>query len=169
MINVILLTLLAAVVVLRVFFFFPVRVRGSSMDPTLRDGDLMLVRRTRRFRRRDVVICHYPKRWRTKKMHLIRQQFVKRVIGLPGETIEIRDGLIYINGSLIREHYLDPNHNRHPRDLPPRKLGPQEYFVFGDNRDISHDSRRIGPIRANMLIGRVFYRFSLTDNVNEAL
>ena len=169
MLDLIGLILLFAALLIRLFVFFPVRVKGSSMLPTLKNGDLLLVRRTRHYRRRDVVICHYPRRWRTKKKKWLRQNFVKRVIGLPGETIEIRDGVIYISGSLIREHYLDPARSRYPRNKPPRKLGPDEYYVLGDNRDASNDSRSVGPIRASMMVGRVFFRFSAVDNLSQRL
>lgn len=166
MIDVLGLILLAAAVLVRLFVVFPVRVKGGSMLPTLRDGDMLLVQRTRHYHRRDIVICHYPKRWRTKKRHLLRQNFVKRVIGLPGETIELRDGVIYISGSPIREHYLDPARSRHPRKMLPRKLGPDEYFVMGDNRDASNDSRSVGPIHAHMMVGHVIYRFSPSDHTH---
>ena len=150
--------LLVAAVMLAARFFFavPVRVQGRSMLDTLQNGDILLMRRTRDFHRRDIVICHYPNRYRGKR-RLLRQNFVKRVIGLPGETIEVMDGVIYVSGSPIRERYISPNRFTRRQNLPPRVLGPDEYYVMGDNRDQSNDSRAVGPIPAGMMVGRVYW------------
>lgn len=104
--------------------------------------------------RGDVVICYYPGRY-LDQWKLIRQYFVKRIIGLPGETIAMEDGVVHINGEPLDEPYLDPSRVRYRRTMDPRTLGPDEYFVMGDNRDSSNDSRRIGPITRDMLVGRV--------------
>lgn len=145
------------IVLVRCLIVFPIRVSGNSMLSTLHDGDFLVAWHTRHYRRKDIVICHYPGRWmiRWGKLRLRRQCFVKRIIGLPGETVEIVNGEVYVSGSRIRERYLDPDHTRFKTRMRPRKLGPDEYFVLGDNRDSSNDSRRIGPIKANMLVGRV--------------
>lgn len=155
----------AVIVLVRCLIVFPTRVSGSSMLSTLHDNDFIVVRHTRRFRRRDIVICHYPGRWVTwRKIRVRRELFVKRIIGLPGETIEIVDGEVYIGGSRIRERYLDAEHTRFKQRMKPRKLGPDEYFVMGDNRDSSNDSRRIGPIKAEMVVGRVTRVFYPQEN-----
>lgn len=134
------------------------RVRGSSMLPTLQNGDWALVwRLPYRFhppRRQDVVICHYPNR-RTKWCRWIPQAFVKRVIGLPGDTLEVIEGVVHINGEPLAEPYLDPERCRFMRTRQPRILGEDEYFVMGDHRDRSNDSRSIGPIRRKAICGRV--------------
>ena len=155
-----LLILIALLLLLTVrhFLFEPVRVKGSSMLPTLKNGEWLWVSkldyRTGTHRRGDVVICFYPGRY-LDQWKMIRQYFVKRVIGLPGETIAVEDGVVHINGEPIDEPYLDPARTRYRRHMDARTLGPDEYFVMGDNRDSSNDSRRIGPITRDMIIGRV--------------
>ena len=149
---------IGAAVALRVFVFSVARIRGSSMLPTLRSGSWAFVwRLPYRFRpprRGDVVICHFPGR-RVKKLPFLKQNFVKRVIGLPGETLEVAEGVLYINGQPLDEPYLDPARCRFFRNRPPVTLGPDEYYVLGDNRDSSNDSRRVGPLRRRDILGRV--------------
>lgn len=136
------LTLGMAVVIafaIRTLLFEPVRVDGSSMCDTLVDGEIMLVTKPEYLlgdpQIGDVVICHYPGRGNT--------NFVKRVIGLPGDTIQIQNNVVYRNGEATDEPYLTPERNQDPRNdiLEPFVLGEDEYFVAGDNRDNSHDSR----------------------------
>jgi len=133
-------------------------IRGRSMLPTLRNNDIALVSRLscllRKPRRGDVVICFYPGR-RMKHCRWLRQPMVKRVIALPGETIEIVEGQTMIDGEPLEESYLDSDHNRFRRSMAPVALGPRQYFVMGDNRDFSNDSRRVGSLERSMLTGRV--------------
>ena len=147
-------TIAAAVLiafVIRTFLFEPVRVDGGSMLETLQDGEIMFVTKydylTSGPERFDVVICHYPNRGST--------NFVKRVVGLPGETVSICDGVVHIDGRPLQEPYLDPRRNRRLCQMEPVTLGEREVFVLGDNRDSSNDSRRIGPIPLDMLRGKV--------------
>lgn len=138
------------------------RIKGHSMASTLRDGEWTFVWRLpyrfRAPRRHEVVICHFPgRRW--KKCRWIPQAFVKRVIGLPGDTIEMTEGVLRINGQPLDEPYLEPERCRLLRDRGPMTLGPDEYFVMGDNRDRSSDSRRMGPIRRRDVRGRVLCVF----------
>ena len=153
-----LLGALAAALILRLFVVSLARIRGRSMLPTLHDRDFALVWRLtylfRKPRRGDVVICHYPGR-RMKHIPFMPQAFVKRVIGLPGDTLEWAEGVLLLNGEPLREPYLDPNGCRFKRTRPPITLGPDEYYVLGDNRDSSNDSRSIGPIRRRAIRGRV--------------
>lgn len=163
------LILFAAVLALalaaRAFLFEVAVVKGNSMRSTLQNGEVMLVS-TLDYRlgdpqRHDVVICHYPGR-QMKNLPFLQQQFVKRVVGLPGDTIEIIDSVIYVNGEALREDYLDPAHTRFRTNRPPITLGEDEYYVLGDNRDNSNDSRSIGPIKRGMIVGhvrRVLYPF----------
>ena len=132
-------------------------VSGSSMEPTLQDRDSLLVDKlSYRFRdphRYDIVI--FPYQYGTK------QYFIKRVIGLPGETIRVDyDGKIYINGSVLEENYgaeviLDPG-----RASTEITLGEDEYFVMGDNRNHSMDSRdvSVGNIHKKDILGRALIR-----------
>ncbi|MBQ7849130.1 MAG: signal peptidase I [Clostridia bacterium] len=156
-----LLYLLAAALtalLLRTFVLSIVRIRGHSMLSTLHDRDIAFVWRLPyllgRPRRFDVVICRYPGR-RLKRLPFLPQSFVKRVIGLPGETLEVIGGVLHIDGHPVPEPFLDPERTRFFRDRPPVTLGPDEYFVMGDNRDSSNDSRRVGPLRRRAIVGRV--------------
>jgi len=137
----------------------PFRVKGSSMASTLHSGDMLWTTKYDYRRsvpaRHNVVICYYPGRYVFGKKKGLRQCFVKRVIGLPGETVEIRDGVVYINDLPLDEPYLDAARNRRPHQMRPVTLGPEEVFVLGDNRDNSNDSRRVGPLPLSMIRARV--------------
>lgn len=151
--SILILALLA-----RLFLFEIAVVKGNSMRSTLQNGEIMLVStldyRLGQPKRHDVVICHYPGRT-VKNLPFLQQQFVKRIIGLPGDTIEIIDSVVYINGEALEEEYLDPAHTRFRTNRAPITLGEDEYYILGDNRDNSNDSRSIGPIKRSMLVGRV--------------
>ena len=153
-----LLAAFAAALFLRLFVVSLARIKGRSMLPTLHDRDFALVWRLgyllRMPRRGDVVICHYPGR-KMKRIPFLPQAFVKRVIGLPGDTVEWLEGELLLNGQPLREPYLDPARCRFKRTRPPLTLGPDEYYVLGDNRDSSNDSRSVGPIRRRAIRGRV--------------
>ena len=153
-----LLAAFAAALFLRLFVVSLARIKGRSMLPTLHDRDVALVWRLgyllRMPRRGDVVICHYPGR-KMKRIPFLPQSFVKRVIGLPGDTVEGLEGERLLNGQPLHEPYLDPARCRFKRTRPPRTLGPDEYYVLGDNRDSSNDSRSVGPIRRRAIRGRV--------------
>lgn len=139
---------LAIALVVRTYLFEPVRVDGRSMLETLQDGEIMLVTKPEYIagdpERFDVVICHYPGRGNT--------NFVKRVVGLPGDTVEIKDGYLYVNGEKYEEEYLTyrPNYTMAAVTVPEG-----EYFVLGDNRSNSNDSHIIGCITRDMIVGHV--------------
>ena len=153
-----LLAAFAAALFLRLFVVSLARIKGRSMLPTLHDRDFALVWRLgylfHKPRRGDVVICHYPGR-KMKRIPFLPQSFVKRVIGLPGDTVEWLDGELLLNGQPLREPYLDPARCRFKRTRPPLTPRPDEYYVLGDNRDSSNDSRSVGPIRRRAIRGRV--------------
>ena len=131
---------------LRRFVCMLVRVKGKSMMDTLHNGDFMLALRYGlfgRIRRFDVVICRYPGR---------KGHFVKRVVGLPGERVSMTEGALYINGAEVTEDFPL---RRSLRGFDERTLGPDEYFVMGDNRPCSSDSRRVGPIHRRAILARV--------------
>lgn len=147
----------------QIFLIQFIRVDGTSMADTLKNGEIVLVSKwDRDYRRGDVVICHYPDRVSfqadfnaagTFSVHTI---FVKRLAALPGDTVMIREGKLYVNGEMTP----DPESmGSAPRDYPLRTLGEDEYFVIGDNRSTSHDSRAadVGPLSFSMLRGKVLF------------
>ena len=150
------LTLGAAVVialVIRTFLFEFIRVDGQSMMNTLTDKEIVLMTKPAylmgKMERGDVVICNYPNRGRT--------LFVKRLIALPGDSIEIINGVVYVNDEIVDESGIDKmtDGTRYHANYARRVLGEDEYFVMGDNRDNSNDSRSIGPISRSMIRGHV--------------
>jgi len=149
---------LAIALILRLLVVSLARIKGSSMLPTLKNGQWALVWRLtylfRRPQRFDVVICRFPGR-RIKRLPFLPQSFVKRVVGLPGETLEVIEGVLHVDGKPVAEPFLDPARTRFFRSRPPVTLGPDEYFVMGDNRDNSNDSRRVGPLKRRAIVGRV--------------
>lgn len=152
--------LLAAIIVLpiRLFIAQPFVVSGRSMDPTFANGQYLIVDEiSYRFenpKRGDVIIFKYPM---DKKKF-----FIKRIIGLPLETIEIRDGQVTVKnealkqGLVLKEPYLTKSININERLSMTLKSG--EYFVMGDNRNESLDSRVWGPLKFPLIIGKPFLR-----------
>jgi len=151
-----LVTAVIAVLLIRTFLFTIIKVDGPSMSDTLLDGDKLFVTvadmRADGPDRFDVVICKYPNR---------RDQYVKRVIGLPGDTISVRQGVLYVNGEAVEEPFLSDartvRFDKGSNNFGPVEIGEGEYFVMGDNRDNSNDSRNVGVITEDMVIGKVRY------------
>jgi signal peptidase I len=133
-------------------------VQGSSMQPSFADGHRILINRLDYLfgqpQRGDIIIFNSPRPLRANEPPLI-----KRVIALPGERVEIIDTGIYVNGAQIEEPYINE------RCLPSQcrdnvwELGPDEYFVLGDNRNHSNDSRSFGPVNRKNIIGEALFRF----------
>ncbi len=171
------LTIVCAFIIalpVRSFAFELVRVDGESMDETLTNGEIMFVSKydyasvwltlpwqnaeakesaTRittggNPQRFDVVICRYPGRGDT--------NFVKRVVGLPGDQVEIRNGYLFINNELYEEPYIQDNYRSgRLNDYGPCIVPADHYFVLGDHRNNSNDSRSQGAIPRDMIIGHV--------------
>jgi signal peptidase I len=149
--------ILALLIVLpiRLFIFQPFIVKGQSMEPNFEDGDYLIIDeityRLRPPKRGEVVVFKNPMNE--------RQRFIKRIIGLPGETVMVENGKIYIsNGEkkLLNEtNYLPVSFTLGEIEIT---LGKDEYFVLGDNRQFSLDSRRFGPIKKKEIVGRVLLR-----------
>lgn len=154
------LSLLAVVTIflVRYFLFKPFYVRGASMEPNFFDKEYLIIDElTYHFQtpqRGDIVVLRSPL---NKK-----EYFLKRVIGLPGETIKIRDGRVMIfneanpEGLILKEDYIAKGALTLP-DVTV-ELGPEKYFVLGDNRFSSLDSRNLGPVEESSLVGRVLLR-----------
>ena len=142
------------VLIIRSFLFTIIRVDGPSMSDTLLDGDKLMVTvldmKLNGPDRFDVIICRYPER---------KDQYVKRVVGLPGDTLEVKEGALYINGALIEEPFLSDartvRFDKASNSFGPIVIPAGEYFVMGDNRDNSNDSRAVGMISEDMVIGKV--------------
>ena len=149
---------LAIIIPVRYFLFQPFFVRGDSMEPNFSDGEYLIVDEiSYRFnvpKRGDVVIFKYPKD--------PSQYYIKRIIGLPEERVDIRDGYVKVysqdfsDGVEVDESYL-PMNLKTPGNLE-YELKDDEYFVMGDNRRASSDSRVWGPLAKDKLIGRVWLR-----------
>lgn len=140
---------IAIAIFVRTFVFEPIRVDGESMSPTLHSHQSLGVEKVSRYfglpERGEIVIVHYPKS---------DDAFVKRVIGLPGDTVEIRDSMVYINGQPLSEDYTgkEPYNNMAAVTVPDDSI-----FVMGDNRANSQDSRYVGSIKKDAIIGRALF------------
>lgn len=144
--------LMAAVVlaiIVRMFFFTLAVVDGSSMETTLKDGEVMGVSvahyKFSQPKRGDVVVCHFPGDG---------DYYVKRVIGLPGDTVFVQQRILYVNGQQVLEPYL---HEEMFSDFDPVLVPQDSYFVMGDNRNYSRDSRSVGPIAKEDMVGRALF------------
>ena len=138
---------LVVALLLRTYVFATARIDGDSMLGTFEDGQRAAVTKIdlhfAPLTRGEIVICHYPGDAR---------HIVKRVIALGGDTVEIRSGVLYLNGAAVDEPYV----TRPDRaDFPLTEVPEGCYFVLGDNRPVSYDSRAVGPLPANLIEGRV--------------
>ena len=145
------LTIVAAVAVLIAMFVLPVlQIEGTSMEPTLSNGDVVLLAKTTRFDRGD--LCGFT--WNNKLL-------IKRVIGLPGDWIEMdTDGNIYLNGEKLDEPYVQQKAMGECDLEFPIQVPQEQFFVVGDMRESSIDSRNsmIGCIPKEQIVGKVFFR-----------
>lgn len=145
------LVIIVVVVVIRTFIATPVRVEGRSMVPTLNNGDILILNKlASNYKRFDIVVV---------KAH--NSKLVKRIIGLPGENIEYKDNVLYINGNKIDDVTPEVTDDFSLEELYGIKKIPNDYyFVMGDNRDGSSDSRdyRIGLIKRENILGKTIFR-----------
>ena len=145
------LTIVAAVAVLIATLVLPVlQIEGTSMEPTLHNGDIVLLMKTTRFERGD--LCGFT--WNNKLL-------IKRVIGVPGDWIEIdTDGTVYLNGEKLDEPYVEQKAFGECDLEFPFQVPAEQYFVIGDMRESSIDSRNtlIGCIPKDQIVGKVFFR-----------
>ena len=166
----------------RLFLIQPVSVDGHSMDPTLADGERLIVLRTAKIDRFDIVVAKEKEGNKTKEI-------VKRVIGLPGDTITYKDDVLYVNGKKTDEPYLDKyqkafedddlqdiySYNTLFQQLAESsdafttakdgsteftvKVPKNQYFLLGDDRIVSKDSREVGSFKKSVIVGEVKFRF----------
>jgi len=144
---------LVIVIPIRYFLFQPFIVKGQSMEPNFENGNYLIIDelsfRFRDPRREEVVVFRYPRN--------PSQRFIKRIIGLPGEKIEIKAGSIMVNDQILDESEYLPFGLQTPGNIQI-SLNENEYFVLGDNRISSFDSRQWGPLPRKNIIGRVYFR-----------
>ena len=141
------IVILIVVVLIRTFIVTPIIVDGDSMSPTLTDGEMMLLNKLGSIEKNDIVVINNEEGY-----------IIKRVIALPGESIECRDGVIYIN-----DEKYDDNFASKTDDFVKQFLNDDEYFVMGDNRLVSMDSRIFGAVTKEEILGTtnfVIYPFN---------
>ena len=147
--------IIVVVVFIRTLIITPVKVNGTSMYPTLEGDEIMLLNKLGAIDRFDIVVL---------KLDGEQNNLIKRIIGLPGETVEIKNNEIYINDELLD----DPYGTGITYNIDPVTLGEDEYFILGDNRIVSLDSRVFGKIHRSEIKGTtnfIMYPFSKIGKV----
>lgn len=154
-----LLIAIGLALIIIVFLYQPVKVEGTSMAPLLSDQERIFINkfvyRFEPIERGDVVVFWYPLD-RTKS-------FIKRVVALPGERVEIRHGVVYVDGEAIQEPYV-PAQYEDLSDYGPVRVPPGNYFVMGDHRISSNDSRVFGPVPRRYIYGRAVFAYWPMDH-----
>lgn len=134
------------------FLYQPVRVEGTSMLPRLEDRDRLFINKFvyhfEDIHRDDVVVFHYPRD--------PEKSYIKRVIALPGDRIRIDHGRVWLNGKLLREPYV-PVEYRDTRSMAEITIPPDCYFMMGDHRSVSSDSRDFGPVDRDLIYGKAVF------------
>ena len=155
---------LSIFLILYLFIMQPHQVNGQSMDPTFQHGEYVMTDKlSYRFnnpQRGDVVVFKAPTSAQCPEG--AGCDFIKRIIGLPGDTVEVKDNHFYLNGELLAEPYLDSSVVTKPYNYTlngPVMVPQNSYFVSGDNRPHSSDSRLWGPVSRDDIVGKVFFRY----------
>jgi signal peptidase I len=142
------------------FLYQPVRVEGTSMLPQLRDQDRLFINkfvyRFEKISRGDIVVFHYPRD--------PEKSYIKRVIALPGDSLRIDDGRVYVNGQRVDEDYV-PRAYRDVKSMPEIVIPEGKYFVMGDHRSISSDSRDFGPVDRSLIYGKAAFVYWPADDL----
>lgn len=137
-----------------VFLYQPVKVEGTSMQPELLDQERIFVNKFvyhfEEIHRGDIVVFWYPKD--------PSKSFIKRVLGIPGDVVSIRDGLVYINGQLVEERYV-PRGYQDADSYPVVRVREGHYYVLGDHRNASNDSRSWGLVPRKYIYGKAVFRY----------
>lgn len=145
---------------IRTILFAPFIVEGESMENTLHNNEKLVVNKA-------IYYIEQPKRGEIIVFHAEpTRDYIKRVIAVAGDTVEVKNDQLYINGNPVAEPYLDHNREEAKRrgiplteDFPPVKIPADHIFVMGDNRLNSHDSRAIGPVAVSTVVGRAEFTF----------
>ena len=137
-----------------VFLYQPVKVEGTSMMPSLDDQERIFINkfvyRLEPSQRGDIVVFRYPRD--------PAKSFIKRVIGVAGDHVRIEDGKVYLNGKLVSEDYV-PRAYEDERSYSEIVVPPDSYFVLGDHRSLSNDSRDFGPVDASYIYGKAVFGY----------
>lgn len=151
---------LVIIIPIRYFLIQPFYVKGASMEPNFYDHEYLIIDEiSYRFNdpvRGDIIVFRYPRN--------PQEYFIKRLIALPGESVQIKDGQVIIynegspDGKVLEEKYLSDDLKTYGMTDEKVDLGDNEYFVLGDNRNSSKDSRSFGPVNESYLTGRVLFR-----------
>jgi signal peptidase I len=146
------------VLVVNVFLAQATRVEGQSMEPNLHNNQRLIIEKISYHfhppRRGDIVVIRIANR--------NTDPLIKRVVGLPGETIEIKDGHVYINGQMLTESYLE---QLTYGNTGPHVIAPGCIFVLGDNRGASNDSRSFGEVQMSSIVGHAWFRYWPLDQI----
>jgi len=137
-----------------IFLYQPVKVEGTSMLPTLEDQERVFINkfvyRLEAIQRGDVVVFRYPRD--------PSKSYIKRVIAVAGDRVRIEDGLVYVNDRPISENYVAQMYED-VRSYPPTVVPPHSYFVMGDHRNLSNDSRDFGPVDESYIYGKAVFGY----------
>ena len=143
-----------------VFLYQPVKVEGTSMMPSLDDQERIFINkfvyRIEPIQRGDIVVFRYPRD--------PAKSFIKRVIGVAGDHVRIVDGHVFLNGKMLEENYV-PGVYQDERSYPEIVVPPDSYFVLGDHRSLSNDSRDFGPVDASYIYGKAVFGYWPVDKV----
>jgi signal peptidase I len=153
-----LLVAIGIALVIVVLAYQPVKIEGDSMAPLLSDHELIFINKLvyhfEPAQRGDVIVFSYP---------LDRKKsYIKRIVALPGETVEIRQGLVNVNGNPLPEPYV-PSQYEDLSDFGPEQVPGKSYFVMGDHRNRSYDSRVFGPVASRFISGRAVFAYWPVD------
>ena len=150
----------AASVLIITFLYQPVRVEGTSKLPRLVDQDRLFINKFvyhfEAIEPGDVVVFHYPRD--------PEKSYIKRIIAVPGDRLRIDRGLVFVNGKPLSEPYI-PEEYRDVRSLDAMVIPKDEYFVMGDHRSISSDSREFGPVKRDLIYGKAAFVYWPTQDV----
>jgi len=155
------LSVVIAIIVI-LFLYQPVRVEGTSMQPTLEDEERIFINKfVYRFGladigRGDMIVFWFPGD--------TTKSYIKRVIGVPGDSVEVREGTVYVNGRPLAESYV-AEQNRDHVSMDSRRLKSDEYFVLGDHRNSSNDSRAWGTVPRSYIYGKAVFAYWPIDRM----
>jgi len=137
-----------------IFVYQPVKVEGTSMLPGLQDQERIFINKFvyhfEAVGRGDIVVFHYP--------YDPSKSYIKRVVALPGDRVRIDEGDVYVNGVRLNERYV-PAEYRDERSYPDSVVPANSYFVLGDHRSLSNDSRDFGPVARDLIYGKAVFGY----------